>query len=354
VRYVLEGCVQRSGNRVRVNAELIDAETGAHLWTERFDRNTGNLLALQEEITRQIAVALNLELVDAEAARSTEHPDALDYIFRGRALYLGRLPTRQNYAEQISLYELALALDPGSVKAQSWLATVLIGLVLKQLTDYAAADMERAGQLVGRALAVSPRNPLAHYPKGQVLRAQRRPEEAARQYETVIALDRNFVTATGALASCKFFIGSIQETIPIMQQAIRLSPRDPYIGNWYFRIGQAHLLESRIEEAILWFEKACSANTEISFFHAYLASACALKGETDRASDELLEAQRLSRDDRYSSIARLKGLEYFGVPAIRWPAQGGNARGMSASAAVRLICLTKGRVFAVKLHRRLV
>ena len=85
VRYVLEGSVRRSGNQVRVNAQLIDAETDAHLWAERFDRDTGDLFALQDEITSRIAVALNLELVGAEAARPTEHPDALDYILRGRA-----------------------------------------------------------------------------------------------------------------------------------------------------------------------------------------------------------------------------------------------------------------------------
>ena len=85
VRYVLEGSVRRSGNQVRVNAQLIDAETDAHLWAERFDRDMGDLFALQNEITSRIAVALNLELIAAEAARPTEHPDALDYILRGRA-----------------------------------------------------------------------------------------------------------------------------------------------------------------------------------------------------------------------------------------------------------------------------
>jgi hypothetical protein len=88
VRYVLEGSVRRSGNRVRVNAQLIDAETDVHMWAERFDGDTGDLFAVQDEITSRIAVALDLELVGAEAARPTEHPDALDYILRGRAARL--------------------------------------------------------------------------------------------------------------------------------------------------------------------------------------------------------------------------------------------------------------------------
>ena len=103
--------VQRSGNRVRVNAQLIDAETDAHLWAERFDGDAGDLFALQDEITSRIAVALDLELVDAEAARPTEHPDARDYILRGRAARL-KPPSRENRAEAIALFERALALDP--------------------------------------------------------------------------------------------------------------------------------------------------------------------------------------------------------------------------------------------------
>jgi adenylate cyclase len=107
VRYVLEGSVRRSGGRVRVNAQLIDAETDAHLWAERFDRDIGDLFALQDEVTSRIAVALKLELVGAEAARPTDHPDALDYILRGRAAG-SKPPSRDKYAEQISLYERAL------------------------------------------------------------------------------------------------------------------------------------------------------------------------------------------------------------------------------------------------------
>ena len=108
---MLEGDVQRSGNQVRVTAQLIDAETDAHLWAERFTGDAGDLFALQDEITGRIAVALDLELVDAEAARPIEHPDTRDYILRGRAVRL-KPPSRENRAEAIALFERALALDP--------------------------------------------------------------------------------------------------------------------------------------------------------------------------------------------------------------------------------------------------
>jgi len=108
VRYVLEGSVRRSGNQVRVNAQLIDAERDAHLWAERFDRNANDLFTLQDEITRRISVTLSLEVVRAEAGRPNERPDTLDYILRGRAAWSSS-PSRQSRAEQVSLFERALA-----------------------------------------------------------------------------------------------------------------------------------------------------------------------------------------------------------------------------------------------------
>jgi TolB-like protein len=191
VRYVLEGSVRRSGSQLRISAQLIDAATDAHLWTERFDRDSGDLFALQDEITSQLANALGVELIAAEAARPTEHPDALDYILRGRAAW-NKGPTRDNYAQAISLFERALALDPRSVDAQSWLASALATRVLGGMTDSAAADLARAEGLNGQVLAASPRSAYAHYVKGRVLRAQNRWEEAVPEYETAVALKSQF------------------------------------------------------------------------------------------------------------------------------------------------------------------
>jgi adenylate cyclase len=316
VRYVLEGSVRRSGNRVRVTAQVIDAATDAHLWAERFDRDTGDLFVVQNEITGLIAVALNIELIGAEATRPTDNPDALDYIFRGRAA-LARPPARCSYVEAIGLYERALALDPCSVEAQSLLVSALASRVLDYMTASRAVDIERAEALVGRALAASSRSPLVHFARGQLLRAQRRYEQAIPEYESVIGFNRNWVSAISALADCKLFAGPIEEVIPLQEQALRLSPRDPLIGNMYCRIGAGHLLQSRIDEAIFWFEKARNVNLGHLAPHAWLASAYALKGETGRAAVELAETQRLSGDDRYSSIAALEASQYWGVPKIR-------------------------------------
>jgi tetratricopeptide (TPR) repeat protein len=150
-----------------------------------------------------------------------------------------------------------------------------------------------------------------------VLRAQQRFEEAISQYDTVLALNRNWVHAIAALGYCKFITGSIEEAIPAQERAIRLSPRDPKIWSYYYWIGQVHLLQTRLAEAILWFEKARSANPEHPLPHAYLASAYGLTGETERAASELTQAGRLASDDRYSSIARLQALGPFGGPKLR-------------------------------------
>ena len=136
VRYVLEGSVQRSGNQLRVNAQLVDAQTDAHLWAERFEGDTRDLFALQNEITSRIAIALNLALVDAEAVRPTARPDALDYIFRGRAA-ANKPQTRTTRAEAIGLYERALALDPDFIDAQSVLAAQLTGRAMDGMADFA-------------------------------------------------------------------------------------------------------------------------------------------------------------------------------------------------------------------------
>jgi adenylate cyclase len=166
-------------------------------------------------------------------------------------------------------------------------------------------------------LAASPRSPLAHHAKGQVLRAQRRYAEAIPEYETVLALDRNLVYSFFALGQCKLFTGSIDETIPLVERAIALSPRDPELGVWYSNIGLVHLLQSRTDEAIIWLEKARNAAPAHPSFRANLASAYGLKGETERAAAELAEARSLSGDDRHSSIARLQAARYWGVPKIR-------------------------------------
>jgi len=256
-------------------------------------------------------------MISSEAVRPVRNPDALDYILRARAAR-NKPPTRDRYAEGIGLLEHALVLDPQSADAKSHLASALSGRALDLMTDTPMADIERAKELSEQALAASPRSPLAHYSRGNVWRAQRRYAEAIPAYETVLALDRNRAMAYFAIGQCKLFTGSLEETIPLVERAIRLSPRDPQLGVYYMNVGLVNLLQSRTDEAIIWLEKARNHTPAHSITRSYLAAAYALNAETERAAVELAEARRLSPDDRFSSLACLRASRgYWGVPNIR-------------------------------------
>jgi adenylate cyclase len=257
-------------------------------------------------------------LIAAEAARPSDNPDALDYILRGRAA-LAKLPTRESFAEGIGLYERALTLDPRSIDAQGWLANGLAGRVLDGKSDAPAEDIERAEALLAPALAASPRSPFLHHIKGQVLRARAqgpfgldanartaRFADAIPEYEIMLAANPNFVSDLAHLAWCKVMTGAAEEAIPLLEKAVRLSPRDPYLYLWSSRIGFAHLLQSRIDEAMVWFEMSRRANPAFGSTRLLLASAYGLKGESHRAAAELTEALRLIGNDRFSTVARVR------------------------------------------------
>jgi TolB-like protein/class 3 adenylate cyclase/Tfp pilus assembly protein PilF len=313
VRYVLEGSVRRSGNQVRVNAQLIEAATNTHLWAERFDHDIGDLLAIQNEITSRIANTVGWELTAAEIAHPAERPDALDYILRGRAA-----STRQSWAEAIGLFEHALAIDPNSVEAQTRLANTLWARAGFKDPEEATADLQRAEQLLARALAPSPGNPYAHFVKGRLLRLTRRCGEAIPEFEIALAANPNNSWALTELRMCKYLTGgSDQEAIALTERAIRLSPRDPGMSWWYTWIGFVHLLQSRVDEAIAWLETGRSLQPKAAPPHYFLAAAYGFKGERERARAELAEAIKLTGSDRYSTIARSRANGDLYTPALR-------------------------------------
>jgi adenylate cyclase len=314
VRYLLEGSVRRLGNQMRVNAQLIDAQTDTHLWAERFDGPVEGLFELQDEITNWIAKAINVELAVAEAARPVEHPDALDCILRGRAAGV-RSRSPAAFDEAIRWYERALACDPTSSEAQAHLAAALAGRVQDFVPESSDADLERAEGLARKALMTSPRSARAHHSMGEVFRTQRRYSEAISEFEATLALDRNFAFALAAMGRCKTYIGPVDDAIVAQQKAIRLSPRDPQLYNWYFRIGEAHLLQLRIDPAIEWLEKARSGGPAVWYVHAWLAAAYAHKGNLQHARAALAAAVTLQGSGFERGIAHIA--ERFVAPDIR-------------------------------------
>jgi tetratricopeptide (TPR) repeat protein len=161
-----------------------------------------------------------------------------------------------------------------------------------------------------------PRQHSCHLAKGQLLRVEGRCDEAMPEFEMAIASNRNSSGALFALGECKLLTGSIDEAIPLEEEAVRLGPRDPYVFNRYLVIGKVHLLQSRIEEAIVWLERARIGNPGSPWPYIWLAAAYALKGETDRAAAELDEARRLLGEGSFPSIAQMRAHGYWGVPKI--------------------------------------
>ena len=313
VRYIIEGSVQRIGSRVGVNAQLIDAASAAHLWAERFEYEIKDFFDVQSEIARRIAIALNVRLLTKEASRRTVNPDGLDLILRGRAV-MNKPKSRSTYAEAISYFERALALDPGSVDGQSFLAISLAGRVIDFFSESEAADMGRAAELAARAVSTAPDNAAAHFAKATVLRGQRRCQEAIHEYEVSLGANPSWVDALAAIGRCKIYLGPIEEGITAVEQALRLSPRDPNTWIWYFRIGEGRLLQGRLGEAVDWLERARNTNPAPGFVHLYLASAYALAGLTPAAAAELAEARKLGVS---SSIALLQARQHYETPEVR-------------------------------------
>jgi TolB-like protein/DNA-binding winged helix-turn-helix (wHTH) protein len=335
VRYLLEGSVQRSANQLRVTVQLIDAETGTHLWAERFDRAVGDLFALQNDITSRIAAALNLELVAAEAARPRGKPDALEYVLRGRAAMTRGPPTRESYAAAIGFFEQALALDSNSIDPQRWLALALANRVLDGFSAAPTEDFRRAEALLAAALGAAPRDPLLHYVKGQTLRAVAQGlappfgvsvearvagfADAIPEYETILAANPNDVRALANLAWCRFMTGAEEEAIPLLEKVIHLSPREPGLYVQYFRLGIVHFYRGRLDEAILWLDKARRANPSLAVAHSLLAAAYGLKGDAARAGAELAEYYEAAKghaDSRFATIALVRKNGDLNTPAL--------------------------------------
>src|SRR5215831_4735800 len=196
VRYVLEGSVQRSANRMRVNVQLIDAESGNHLWADRFDKPVADLFDMQDEIVARLANALNAQLIIAEARRAERapSPDSMDLYFRGMSAY-NKGHTPDNLSEARKLFERALVLDPSNVGAIVGAARTHSAVAGHHMSDDRAAEMAAADALAVKALSIAPENALAHLCLGVVQMFTNRATEGIPELERALAIDRNLAAA---------------------------------------------------------------------------------------------------------------------------------------------------------------
>jgi len=284
VRYVLEGSVQRSGNRLRVNVQLVDAETGNHLWAERFDKPIADLFDMQDEIVSRLANALDAELSAAEARRAEHsvHPDAMDLVFQGRSCFnRGLIPDYMTQARRF--FEQALALDPPNIEAMVGLARVDQNLGASLMTDDRSARLAAAETTITKVLSLAPKHASAHAILGAVQIFTKRAAQSIAEFEQALALDRNLARAHALMGLAKLFLGRGEETEPHVNEAFRLSPRDTFAPEWLVYVGLAKVQLGADAEAVVWLRRGLDANRNYSLAHFQLAAAFARLGKLNEA-----------------------------------------------------------------------
>jgi TolB-like protein len=284
VRYVLEGSVQRGGNRFRLNVQLVDAETGNHLWAERFEKPIADLFDMQDEIVSRLANTLNAQLIKVEARRAERslHPDAMDLYFQGMAC-LNKGRTSEYLAQSRSFFERALALDPKNVEALVGLANVDVNSGAFFLTDDPAARFAAAETALIKALSLAPQHARAHRHLGHVKIFTNRAAQGIAECEQALALDRNLASAHGSIGLAKYFLGRGAETEAHIQDALRLSPRDTDAFIWMIIAGGAKLQLGADEEAVARFRRSMDINRNHPRVNFYLAAALAHLGRLGEA-----------------------------------------------------------------------
>jgi TolB-like protein/class 3 adenylate cyclase len=284
VRYVLEGSVQRGGDRLRVNVQLIDAETGNHLWAERFDKPVADLFDMQDEIVSRLTNALDAQLIEAEAQRAGRalHPDALDLYFQGKACWNKGL-TPEYLAQARDYFERSFALDSGNVDALVGLASVDATIAGSFVSDDRAAQLAAAETALTRALSMAPQHAMAHLALGAVQMMTNRAALGICECEHALALDRNLADAHGCIGMAKYFSGRAEDTEAHILEALRLSPRDVYAYRWMLYVGIAKAQLGADAEAVVWLRRSIEANRNYPLAHFHLAETLALLGQLDEA-----------------------------------------------------------------------
>jgi adenylate cyclase len=298
VRYVLEGSVQRDQNRVRVNAQLIDAQSGTHIWAERFEEEIADLFKLQDQVVARLANTLGLELVKAEAERSarSKNPDVVDLDMRGTELGWQNVqnPTKDKVNAWRALFEQALQLDPNDAVALTGVANAYFA---EDVFGWSNSDADYEGKILGqldRAITLDPGYMYAYRTKSWYLGFTQRFDEGIRAANAGLAVNPNYADLYSARAGAEISLGRFEQAKSDVRQAMRLSPHDPNLGLWITQLGDAEIGAGNVDASVVEYERAYDSGYRPYFVHANLAAAYALQGKMDEAKSELAEAIRLN------------------------------------------------------------
>jgi TolB-like protein len=287
VNYVLEGSVQHGGDRLRVNVQLVDAGTGAHLWADRFDKSVADLFDMQDEIVLGIAYALNAQLIAAEAIRAERslHPNSMDLYFRGRASVhrWGRLSSPEYLAQARGFFEHALVLDQKNIEALLGIAAVDVLVVDAFYSDDRDTRLARAEAMFVEGLPHVLNNALAHQAFGGLLILSNRAAQGIDECKRALALNPNLAGPHSLIGTAKLLMGRGEETEAHINEALRLAPR--HLFTWYTLLaaGTAKLQLSADAEAVDWLRRSIEANRTYPLTHFVLAAALAFVGLLEEA-----------------------------------------------------------------------
>jgi TolB-like protein/class 3 adenylate cyclase/Tfp pilus assembly protein PilF len=284
VRYVLEGSVQRAGNRLRINVQLIDAEGGHHLWADRFDKTISDIFEMQDEIVTQVASALDAQFVTAEARRAERapHPDAMDMYFQGLAwIYRGIAP--EDFAHAQNFFKRGLAIDPTNADLLVGAAMVDLSKASYYLTDDRQARFAVAEATLNEALSAAPDHARARALLGVTLCATHRASLGLAECERALSLNPNLAQAHAYIGYAKYLLGLGSQTEAHVSAALRLSPRDTFAYLWLLFAGTGKFQVEAYAEAVEWFNRSIEAHRNFPMAHFQLASALAHLGKLSEA-----------------------------------------------------------------------
>ena len=296
VRYVLEGSVRRSGQRLRITGQLSDATTGNHIWSDRYDRELTDIFALQDEITASVASVIEPKLLAAEALRSEKRSavdlDAWDLVMRALTHYW-RVTTADSRIA-IELLRQAVERYPNYGPAHSMLAFALLVSNHLGFIPEKGHDLAYAAGLARRAAQLDDDDPWSHVALGYLAFTARQTDDAVREYRRALDLNPNFATAYGYLGWALVFDGQSDEAVENFQRALRMSPHDPLRAFFCSGTGVAHYYGGRYDEAVNWARIAIQLRPEFTAAHRILCASLAMAGrkeETRAAMARLRELQ---------------------------------------------------------------